>query len=236
MNVRPAFGAEGFVGRLHDGDGFQRFIGWQNHALGNFDQLNGRIASKVHRFPERFVELVKGSSVLQVEKLASTGHQCNGCIGCGTRPFRLLERRSEFNRCLTGFFMGVLPVVSCCRDAQFDGIGTVLNPSDHVELFGHGEIFTRANDVLELIQVVAGGRDGPLCAQVVAARQAKLGGHLHACLAGRTIHTAHEGGTSVALFEECDDAGLGRPRFCVGLFSRWCALCNQVQNVLSVAI
>ena len=104
---------------------------------------------------------------------------------------------------LTGFFWACCPS-SLLPRCPFDGIRTVLNRAMKSN-FSAMERSSRANDVLELIQVVAGGRDGPLCAQV--------GPHDRQNLAVTSTLASQVGQYTPPMrrnigrfFEECDDA------------------------------
>ena len=192
MDVRAALRAKRLVGRLHDGNALKRIVGWEKESLGNLEQLEGGVAAEVHCASELLVKFSERSGVLQIEQFAVCHGKFNSGICSGIVPLRTLEGWGDLGgRREAGGLISRSVVVRSRCDAKGDGVSTVFDPRNHVELLRHGEVLTESNHVLELVQIVARGGDGSLLGEVMAARQAKFCCDFDTCLARGTIHAAH---------------------------------------------
>ena len=174
-------------------------------ALRYFENFQRCLATEVHGIVEPVAEFLKCTGVFQVEEFAAFACKFDSSVCCGMIPLCRLEAGRNLGcsrRICCGFFRK-FAFIGSGGDAEFDGVGPVFNPGNHVKFLCHGEVFSETNHVLQLVKVVAGGRDGSLLCQIMAARETKLRRDFHARFTCGTIHAAHGGDTLVTPFEWC---------------------------------
>ena len=164
MNVRTAFRAETLVGWLHDGHGLERIGGWKHHALRYFENFQRSLAAKIHGLVEPVAKFLKCTGVFQVQKFAAFACKFDSGVCRSMIPLCCLEAGSNLgcSRRICCGFSRKFAFIGSGGYAEFDGVCPVFNPGNHVKFLCHGEVFSEANHVLQLVEVVARGRDGSL--------------------------------------------------------------------------